>query len=249
MTTLLLLLSLSLFQPARTQASGWRVVETVGHDWRHAGERYTFLVEKPPNNTASGDPTRLRIRVPGKPEFVLLDEGGINQIGGELANKRLAAKNLLRSPYLYLSPDLKSPQGLPMLIVFGWAHAGSPGSIHVLALDADGYPSEVFAAESLVLADLADVDGDGRREIVGKNYDSEGLVECLSTYNPYAVYRLPPSGAGKAKYSLALSRAYNLKHYYGWAGATYREDVFVDRCARRGRPRLISAKRAHRIYN
>jgi hypothetical protein len=250
MITSLLLLSLSLLQPAHTQASDWQALETVGYDWRHDGGRYTFLVEKRLNDNTPGDPTRVRIRVQGRPDFVLIDEGGINQVGGELVNKRLAAKNLVRSSYLYLSPDLKSAEGLPMLVVFGWASAGSPGSLHVLALDKSGRPSEVFTAKSLVLANLADVDGDGRREIIGKYYDSETWHKCLSTYNPYRVYRLPSSGAGKASYSLALSRAYNLKHYFGWAGATYREDVVVNTCARRdGKPRLMSAKRARRIYN
>jgi hypothetical protein len=39
------------------------------------------------------------------------------------------------------------------------------------------------------------------------------------TYDPFNVYKLSNLPAVAAKLSLALSKSYNLRHYYGWAGA------------------------------
>jgi hypothetical protein len=130
--------------------------------------------------------------------------------------------------------------------VFGWAYGGDPGSLHVLSLDKTGYPFEVFVS-TFELAALIDLDGDGTSEIVGKRCLSQ-LSGGFSTYDPYSVYRLPRSGAGKATLSLALSKKYNLKNYYGWAGPNCREDVVVVLHASTGKPRIMNVNQAQHLY-
>ena len=136
-----------------------------------------------------------------------------------------------------------------MLVLFGWAYGSDPGSLHILALDRTGYPVGVFSSDTFGLMALADTDGDGACEIIGKHSLSHLWGTCFSTYDPYSVYRLPSSGIGKARLSLELSKKYNLKHYYGWAGPHGREDIAVVLCAPKGKPRIMNAKEAEKLYN
>jgi hypothetical protein len=119
----------------------------------------------------------------------------------------------------------------------------------VFALDHSGYPFSVFNSNAFEVTALQDVDGDGTSEIIGGHCLSQLWGTCFSTYDPYSVYHLPVSGEGKAALSLELSKQYNLKHYYGWAGPRCREDVAVVRCAPKGKPRVMSAKEAERLYS
>jgi hypothetical protein len=223
-----------------------RAVETITFRWRKGGDPYTFIVESPGEDA---DGARLRIKVPGKRDFVLSLPGGVVTTSDGWLDKKLSAENLLKSDYLYLTPRLKNGEGMPMLVVFGWAYGSAPGSLRVLSLDKTGYPVGVFRDANFQLTSLTDLDGDGIAEIIGKHSYSELSGENISTYDPYSVYRLPRAREGKATYSLAMSKRYNLRHYYGWAGRGYREDVLVALHPPKGKPRIVSAKRAERLYH
>jgi hypothetical protein len=242
----LLLICLLLWQtsaPALKRVN-WHSVETTDFRWRKGGETYTFVVESDGQET---EETELFIQVPGKRDFWLSVPGGVVKASDGWLDKKLAAENLLKSNYLFLTNRVTNGKGSPMLFVFGGAKASAPGSLRVLSLDKTDYPVEVFSDDNFQLTSLADLNGDGIAEIIGKHCYSQLSGEDFSTYDPYSVYRLPRSRAGKATYSLALSRSYNLRHYYGWAGRDCREDVLVVLHPRKGKPRIVSAKEAERL--
>jgi hypothetical protein len=239
-----LLICLLLLQLPAPQDAKWQTVETTTFRWRKGGSPYTLIVESPGRDAENG---RLRIKVPGRRDFMLPVSDGVATISDGLLDKKGAADNLLNSDYLYLTPKLKSSEGTPMLVMFGGGGGSSPGSLHVLSLDKTGYPIEMFSSGNFELAALTDLDGDGASEIVGKRCLSQMIGTDLSTYDPYSVYRLPRARAGMASYSLALSKRYNLKHYYGWAGRDCREDVLVALHASKGKPRIVSAKEVERL--
>ena len=68
------------------------------------------------------------------------------------------------------------------------------------------------------------------------------------TYDPFNVYAVGVSAGVPAKTSLPLSKAYKLKHYYGWAGAKCREEfAVVLHPAKGGKPIVVSAKEAEKM--
>jgi hypothetical protein len=142
---------------------------------------------------------------------------------------------------------LKDERGTPLLFIFGRGRGSSPSSLHVLSSDKTGYPVVVCSLHEFELKALADVNGDGMSEIVGTHGLSQMRGKCYSTYDPYSVYSLPRAGA-RAKRSLALSKKYNLKHYYGWAGPECREDILVDLCGPQGKPRIMSMEETKRLF-
>jgi len=243
-----LLIYLLLSQPAATQPPipKWRPVETTTFHWLKSGNPYMLIVEESISEDAAE--SRLRIKVPGQRDFVLSVPGGIVKFTAGGLDGKLTADNLLESAYLYLTPKLKGIAARPMLVVLGSAYGGDPGSLNVLSLDKAGYPVEVFSSDTFKLESLNDLDGDAKSEIVGVRCLSQLWGTCFSTYDPYSVYRLPSSGVGKATLSLALTRKYNLEHYYGWAGPDCSENIVVVRCAPKGKPRVMSAKEAKRLY-
>jgi hypothetical protein len=64
------------------------------------------------------------------------------------------------------------------------------------------------------------------------------------------VYKLDPNVATAATLSLALSKQYNLKHYYGWAGAKCREDIAVVlHPPQGGKPLVMSTPDAEKLVS
>ncbi|MCM3869427.1 MAG: hypothetical protein ND895_01850 [Pyrinomonadaceae bacterium] len=244
---LLLLLLLLPIRATQSKSVEWRPIETTDLHWFKRGDAYTLVLEGLISD-AERD-VRLRIKVPGRPDFTLSVPGGVVKLTDGSLDQKVIADNLLKSNYLYLAPKLRDSLGRPMLFVFGEALGSDPGSLHVLSMDKTGYPVNVFKSDTFELAALSDLDGDGKSEITGLHcLGQTGGCRCCSTYDPYSVYRLPRSGVGRATFSLALSKAYNLKHYYGWAGRDCREDIVVVTCAPKGKPRIMSLKKAERLY-
>ncbi len=132
-------------------------------------------------------------------------------------------------------------------MVTGWAYASDPGSFHTLILSDGAAPREVLGSDTFLLTDVVDLDGDGVPEIVGKHSLSQAWGRCFTTYDPFAVYRLPSSSAATAERSLDLSERYNRSHYYGWVGPDASEDWAVVKCARGG-PKIMKATEAERLF-
>jgi len=209
--------------------------------WQAASAPYSLEIEVPADPT-SADSQRLRIRVPGRRDYLLSgNEDGFVAMSGPngngVINPSLVADNLAPSPYFYLTPKLRGAHGSPMLILFGSGFASDPGSIYIIALDSTGYPTQVFRDSTFLLTALVDLDRDGTAEVIGK----PTLTQCggcgTCSYDPYAVYRLPDSAHHRVRYDLALSRNYNLAHYV-WAGPKSTESLDVNECLP-GKPRIV----------
>lgn len=240
---LLVYLFLIQLPAAPPQSANWKAVETTSIHWHKTRSPYTLILE------SAGDmDTRLRIKVPGQRDFILSTWDGITTFSEALLDEKLTSDNLLKSTYLLMPPKLKDDRGMPLLFVFGWGRGSSPGSLHILSLDKTGHPVVVCSLNEFELMALADLNRDGRFEIVGTHGLSQMMGECYSTYDPYSVYILPRAD-GKARRSLALSKKYNLKHYYGWAGPEVREDIRVDLCDPQGKPRIMSVEETRRLFS
>lgn len=234
--TVFLLLILQLAQISQSQ-SDWRVVETTKFDWSKSASSQTFILEERHEKEF-----RLTIQTPGRTDFILPVPNGFVVLRDDLVMKQLAADNLLSSSYLYLSPRLRDRLGRPMLVVVGEALASGPGSLAIIRLDRKGFPRIVFSSEEFELTATEDLDADGRSEIVGLHCLSQAMTEELSTYDPVSVYRLNRR-TDKAVFSLALTKAYNLKHY-AWAGPECSEKTLTIWCAGENKPLVMNAQRA-----
>ena len=221
--------------------SDWRGLETTSFNWARSDISHVFILEERTTEEAY----RLRIQAPDKSEFVFPVPYGFVRLEDERSMKDLAVDNLLRSSYLYMSPRLRDRAGRPMLVVLGDARASNPGSLTILAVDRKSRPKIVLNFENFELTATEDVDGDGRPEIIGLHSISQALTQQLSTYDPFSVYRLNLR-TDKAVFSLALSRAYNLKRY-AWAGPKGSEKILAVQCPGKDRPLLMTAARAYRF--
>ncbi len=227
----------------------WKAVETLHYDWAGPGKPATLILEIPSDYDAGGEFTRVRILTPGNPEFVLVDEDGLTNFRrytcqfSELVVCK--TRNLVFSERVFF---YRLPSGQILVFLFGWGYASSPGSFHVVALDARGMPHEILSLKEFDLYDLVDLDGDGIPEFVGKKCLSQEWGDHLLTYDPYSVYRIPKESTVVASYSLELSKQYNLKNYYGWAGPDCREDVAVVlHPPGGGKPVIINSRDAERL--
>jgi len=172
---------------------------------------------------------RLRVRGPHGELRVDAEGGLVSLKHGLIMDKRLMRDNVLKSKTFYLSPHFKDATGAPLVIVLGMAFASDPGSIRVVALPADGKPRLAFSNDTFEPSEIADLDGDGLYELIGRPSYSQSYSDCMKTYDPFAVY----SVAGKTlRYSEDLSRRYNQQHYYGWAGPKASEKVAIILCGK-----------------
>lgn len=233
---------------AQAQHSHWREVSTFDFQWKQNQPSYKFILEIPADWNDPGDFLKLRILPPNNgQEYTLVDSGGFVKISSELRNPKLEQRNLAKSEYLYFSPDMVQADKTPLLILFCWAYASSPGVIHILQLGVDGRPHEVFDGEFLITA-FADLDRDGRKELIGKRWLSELWGKCYETYAPYFVYRHPRKRTSPLQCSLTLTEKYNMAHYYGWMGPEYSEKIVVVRCGPGERkPILMKLEDAEKI--
>jgi hypothetical protein len=216
----------------------WKSIETTKFDWGKTNCPYTLILEM-----RLDDEYRLRIERVGHADFVLPIAIGVVRLNDEIVDQKLIADNLVTSSHFYISPKLKDQLGRPMLLVFGEAIASDPGGLHIVALNQKGVPLVVFSSEAFELRAITDVDHDKRPEIVGLHCLSQLWGACFSTYDPYSVYRVSHR-SGRAVLSVPLSKKYN----YGWAGPSCSEQTAVVLCAPKGKPRIMSAERAKRVY-
>jgi hypothetical protein len=237
LSILLLFFSLCL-----AQNNSWREVSSIKFKWDKNSDSYSFILEIPNDWGDAGDYLRVRILSPDKHEYCFADSDGLVKISLCL-DSTLSKKNLVNSHYLYFSPDLKTNRGTPALILFGWPYASSPGKLHIIVLDKTGKPNEVFS-NNFDINKFIDVDKDGSKELVGSHSCAQ-TWKCYESYSPFAVYELSDS----MTYSLNLSKQYNLKYYYGWAGPHYSEKVVVVHCGKyKPRPVLMRETQADSLF-
>ena len=158
----------------------------------------------------------------------------------------LKMKNLAGSKYvLALSASQKNRT---LLFLLGYSYASSPGSLDVVELPQVGAPRRVLHRDELGLVDVRDLDGDGIAEIVTRPCLSEVFGNGLQTYDPLHVYALAKEAGDAAALSLPLSKDYNIKHYYGWAGPSCSEKfAVVLHPPRGGKPFITTTQKAQEL--
>jgi len=207
----------------------------------------SVIIEIPEKWDGPGDFTRVCMRMPKQREFALTNKNGWVKYNSEGVGltKQLRNNNLVHSSYI-LGAQAKG--GRTLLLLFGYAYASSPGSLDVLEISPDGQPRVVLHRDELGLKELRDLDGDGLAELIVYPCLSQEWGNGLLTYDPFNVYKLGLSPGDPATLSLLLSKDYNLRNYYGWAGAKCREDIAVVlHPPKGGKPVLATAKEAERM--
>lgn len=231
-------------QLSRSQA---RIITRLDYRWEPHRPPYHFLLEFPNYPEGPDGVTRLTIVMPNGHMFSVDYLDPFDKISDAFIVHSALAENLARSEYFYFSPLLRNKWGTPALMLFGYAYASSPGTLDIYELDSLGVPRRVFHRNFSLVA-IQDLSHDGHYELIGKHTISQMWGKCFLTYDPFTVYSLPSSGTGQATLSLKLSRSYNLKHYYGWAGPNSSEKLTVVLCAKGGKPLIMSARKAERLY-
>jgi len=207
----------------------WKEVASFEYRWQPDHAVVRFTLETPNPWDGAGDFTKIRIQVPGRQTFTLSKGDGWVRFSSDSAALRAAVRksNLVDTEYVLLMPAQGRDRVLAFL--FGWAYASSPGSLDVIELISGGSPRLILHRDELGLEALKDLNGDGTAEIVGYPCLSQEWGNGFLTYDPYHVYQLSSTRGNEAALSLALSKMYNLKYYYGWAGPNCREDLAVVR--------------------
>lgn len=244
---ILLLFFLLILVVCAVAQSRWKLVATVQYDWNDDGKTEKFLLDVQEGWDAGGDFTRLRILIEGEKPFVLETDLGWDDYRRQIPPPLDSVKNLVESKYLLFLPFSSDSSQPPLLFVFGWDYGSSPGSLHVIALD-EGFPRVIFSRDEYGLTDYTDLDGDGFPELVGRPCMSEGWGHDFLTYAPFQVYKLPKE-AGEALLSIPLSRKYNLRHYFGWAGPNCSEELAVVlHPPNSGKPVIMKAENAEKLF-
>jgi hypothetical protein len=226
--------------------SEWKQVSTFKFDWDNQGLASVFI-EIPTKWNDPGDFTRIRIQLPGRKEFVLTNEDGWVKYGSDDADLSpdMRKMNLVPSDYVWA---MKAAARRTVLFLFGYGYASSPGSLDVLEVSNDGQPVVVFHRDEFGLKEIRDLDGDGLAEVVGYPCLSQEWGNGLLTYDPFNVYKLGVSRGAPARFSLPLSKSYNLQHYYGWAGPKCSENfTVVLHPPKGGKPLVVSTKEAQKM--
>jgi hypothetical protein len=215
--------------PAGNTATKWKTIEEFNYAWKPGQAPAHFKLELPEGYEDPGDFTRIHIQVKGQPEFVLTNEDGWIAYNSQEQQSDVYAKlkkqNLAQSKYALLLPD-STRAGEPLVFLRSWVYASDAERLHVIGFKPSGEPISLLNTE-LDLEAVADLDGDGHPEIVGMPCMSQEWGPGFLTYDPHHVYQVPHPITGPAKLSVELSKAYNLKHYYGWAGPDCSEKLVV----------------------
>ena len=201
----------------------WAIAEEFDFDWQGSGQPAHFKIEQSQDEQTS----RLTISIKGQKDWVLENDDVWEEFARDFLKEEDFLKknrNLAASKYAFsLAP---SPSVRPWLFLVTPQYGSDPGNLFVLALDSAGHPA-IILKTTLHVKEFRDLDGDGVAEIAGQPCFSQSWSDNLLTYDPLHVYKLQSTTKPELKLSLPLSKDYNLKHYYGWAGPDCSEDLAV----------------------
>lgn len=202
------------------------MVEQSSFAWGPKGATYKIVVE------GLEDLRRLSIVAPDGRTTLVRPDMGVAKMGEEFYRPGgLDKDNLTRSTFAYMTRRLTGPGGAPLLMVQEVAMDEEPGGFWLYTLDDKGHPSLLQVIESFGLEEIADLAGDGEPDLAGEQSFSQ-QSGCLRSYDPFVVYRFADRSHRRLVYSLSLSRTYNLKHYYGWAGPGPSEKIGIALCGK-----------------
>ncbi len=211
-------------------AAAWKTVEEFDYALKPGQAPAHFTLQLPEKYNHPWDFTRIRIQTPGLAEFVLENEDGWvaynNQEEPSAVYADLGAKNLVKSEYVLVLADSRVAGEPPLVFLRSRSYASNPERLHVIGFKPSGEPVTLINRE-LSLEAFVDLDGDGRPEIIGLPCLSQEFGHDLLTYDPYHVYKISQPITGPIAISTELSKAYNVRHHYGWAGAECSEKLAV----------------------
>ena len=218
----------------------WKTIDSTTVSWRTGAAVYQLLLEDSVVPSDSDPSHRIRIRVPGRHDFTVVDDRGP---GGfvparealQFADRRLIPSQLPDSARVLVLP-VRGRRGTTVLALFGYAYASNPYELTLVGFDSTGYPRLLFRHDFDLQA-VSDLNGDGAPEIIGRPSLPQGYGKCSATYVPFAVYRF---AADRLQYNQILSRRYNQANYV-WAGPRSSERIAVDECTP-GKYRLVHPK-------
>jgi len=213
-----------------TPAMKWKTIETLNYNWCAATVAYEFVLTVPVDYDSGGDFTRLQVMKDGKVVLEVNDDDGIAKYTQEIPDGPMredSRRNLLASEHLLMLPSVQGKSKCPVLMMFGYSYASSPGSLHVISMNDKQVPFEILRLRNFSLVEIKDLDNDGVPEIVGKECLSQSFGPGILTYDPYSVYRFSANAGSPMKLDIVLSKKYNETNYYGWAGIKCREDISV----------------------
>jgi hypothetical protein len=228
---------------AYTSEGDLKSVSVCEFAWDHSGT-VSLIAEAAASPDGPGDFTRMRIRVPGQSDFVLANKDGWVRFDSDESglSKQLRKANLIRSGYFLA---LKVGFARTLVFLIGYSYGSSYGSLDALAISKDGVVDVAFHRDEFNLMELRDLDGDGIAEVIGAPCLSQTWGDGLLTYDPFHVYKLTLQPKATAALSLPLSKDFNLKHYYGWAGPDCSEEIAVVlHPSNGGKPIVVPASRA-----
>lgn len=215
----------------------WKVYDHARVAWRPGAPAYEVLFEERVVPRDSDPDHRIRIRVPGRHDFTVIDArgpGGFVPVREALqfAARGLVPRELRDSSRVLLLPA-HGPHVSAIFALFGYAYASDPNELTLVGFDSTGYPRVLFRHD-FDLREVADLDADGAPEVIGRPSKPQSYGTCSETYDPFAVYRL---SGGELRYDLTLSRRYNEAHYV-WAGPEMSEKIEIAHCTG-ARPRVV----------
>jgi hypothetical protein len=189
-----------------------------------------FKLELPEGYRRPGNFIRLHIQVTGQPDFVVDNQDGWveynTQNDPSEVYEHLKNQNLVNSKYVLVLAASSRKSDPPLILLRSWAYGSDAERLHVIGFMDTGKPT-LLLNEELDLLELADLDSDGAVEIAGQPCLSQLFGAGLMTYDPLHVYKIPHPITGPAILSIPLSKNYNLRHYYGWAGPDCSEKLAV----------------------
>lgn len=228
-----------------TPANEWVTVEEFDFNWQADTPAHFKLEQK------SDDRSRLTIRMKGQRDFVLesadiwVEYAGNYQPEEKFPN---ANRNLSSSKYALILPVSSESQAPRLVFLFGGQYASDTERLRVIALDPTGSAKVVFD-HNFHITEFHDLDGDGISEIAGQPCFSQGWGHDFLTYDPYQVHQIVSPAGTPAKLSLPLTKEYNLKHYYGWAGPDCSEELaIVLQPPGGGKPVIVKSKEAEKMF-
>ena len=207
----------------------WNAFDSASVAWRAGAPAYQILLEESVVPRDSDPDHRIRIRVPGRPDFTVVDDRGPGRYvpvraALQFADRRLIPPKLTDSARVLVLPVLGRGR-TTILAIFGYGYASNPDELTLVGFDSTGYPGVLFRQDFDLVA-LTDLDHDGVSELIGRASLSQGYGKCSSTYDPYSVYRFTTT---MLRYDRRLSRQYNEAHYV-WAGPKTSETIEVQNC-------------------
>src|SRR5262245_2962190 len=156
----------------------WTVFDRTTVAWRTSAAPYELLLEASVVPRDSDPDHRIRIRVPGRADFTVVDDRGpgeyvpVREALG-FGDKKMIPRALPDSARVLVLP-IRGPGGTTIVALFGYPYASDPVETILVGFDSSGYPRLLFR-KNFELRQIADLDGDGAPELIGLPTISEGL--------------------------------------------------------------------------